>query len=1311
MSERLNVRSTSGIVALCSVSRPSGAPGRTAPPFCYYPGVHVWDDRTERMGQFHRPPRFRRAVEALEVALPSPPIAPRNQHLAPLWRVLLMTLLPALLPPIALAGATLWLGQSSTIIVTSVALASSLALAVGITTLFSRRDDAARERAEQAEYQGQLARHAERLRAIAEDGRNRLQREREVLGEWYPPATELMRRGMESAPQLWERRPGDADFLALRLGLGTRSSSLRLRAEGSGAADAITDALVTELSRLESAPVSFDLAAGSEYGLVGSAAVVAAAMPGLLLQMGVLHSPHEVKLAVFSRDLELCDAVKWLPHCRLDVGKESHVLVGRVGTEASPALRSIGQESALAASDDGIAFVVFADANDWESLPGRMERWLPTARDRMAIVHIRPSARELPPSCQASILLDGSGGRVIRRNEAGEPPTFQLEPVPVAQLREVALTLARIEVADSQARVPIPREARLTELLRLQNTSVDSVLDTWNQARRAFRLAAPIAAGPNGSTVDIDLRRDGPHGLIAGTTGSGKSELLQSLVVGLAARIPPDLLNFVLFDYKGGSAFREVAELPHVTGVVTDLNERLAARALASLRAELQRRERLIADSAPAATNIIEYQSVARATPLANLVIIIDEFHRLVTEQPEFVEQMVQIAQQGRSLGVHLLLSTQKPSGVVSDHIRANTNLRICLRVTDESDSRDVLGGADAAFIPREVPGRMYIRVGNERLKACQAGRVSGVVERPSATSRTLDSRLFLPGDGLRVARAGRLAARIIPSNNGREDDDSTADVDLVDERKELIEAIRAASTKQRLPLQPPPWQEALPPTLELPQSVADGARVVVGRLDEPELLSQRELEINLEAGHICIVGGANSGKTTALLTIATALARKWGPDEVHIYGIDFAGGGLGPLDQLPHSGGVAAQHEPARVEWVLSALRDVVGARLAAGSFASPRIVVLIDNFPSLWSMLQNADTGQGVTGDLAEVMDLGRSVGVTFAITMERADALRGNFLAMMGTRLALPVLDSDALSGFGLGKVTAAEWIPGRALILGRVVHEAQLAMPSFGGADEPAWPTRDGGPLRISPLPASVDYGALIAAGAKPMLLGLREGLQQEFRVEPGEHLTVLGTRKSGRSNALAVAMHEARRAGEATFLVANPRRAELVRSAFGDVKDDASFYAERDTELGELWQRLETVIEERFRVYAAGEEEMLRPLVIVIDDAETLDFPGMTADILQRIVLRGSDIRNSIFLAAETQALRASYPTGVIRSLLTLRSGLLLSPATMEDFELLGVRGRPVKAGPGRGYWCEGGGKHAVQVGLAKSRADARAAGQ
>src|SRR6202012_5647214 len=250
-----------------------------------------------------------------------------------------------------------------------------------------------------------------------------------------------------------------------------------------------------------------------------------------------------------------------------------------------------------------------------------------------------------------------------------------------------------------------------------------------------------------------DLRRDGPHGLIAGTTGSGKSELLQTLVASLAVANRPEAMTFGLVDYKGGSAFKDCVQLPHTVGMVTDLDAHLVERALVSLSAELTRREHTLA--AADAKDIEDYTlkqeragqpsqpRPSRLEPLPRLLIVIDEFASMVRDLPDFVTGLVNIAQRGRSLGIHLILATQRPTGAVSADIRANTNLRIALRVTDASESADVIEAPEAAHISPSPPGRGYVRLGHASLVPFQAGRVGG--RRPGASAVAGDKPWLAP--------------------------------------------------------------------------------------------------------------------------------------------------------------------------------------------------------------------------------------------------------------------------------------------------------------------------------------------------------------------------------------------------------------------------------------------------------------------------------------------------------------------------------------------------------------------------------------
>jgi hypothetical protein len=262
--------------------------------------------------------------------------------------------------------------------------------------------------------------------------------------------------------------------------------------------------------------------------------------------------------------------------------------------------------------------------------------------------------------------------------------------------RELALGLAPVRDTSAVRGGGVPDRISLLTLLGMADVDADVVAQRW---RARTELGPVPIGGAAQEPFRVDLRHDGPHALVAGTTGSGKSELLQTLIAALALAHPPERLSFLLVDYKGGAAFKECVGFPHTVGFVTDLDGHLAQRALVSLNAELRRREHLLRDSGTKDLLDMEQRAPGRAP--ASLLIVIDEFATLAKEVPEFVDGVVDVAQRGRSLGVHLLLATQRPGGVVSENIRANTNLRIALRVNEAGESSDVIGAADAAHSPR----------------------------------------------------------------------------------------------------------------------------------------------------------------------------------------------------------------------------------------------------------------------------------------------------------------------------------------------------------------------------------------------------------------------------------------------------------------------------------------------------------------------------------------------------------------------------------------------------------------------------------
>ncbi len=373
----------------------------------------------------------------------------------------------------------------------------------------------------------------------------------------------------------------------------------------------------------------------------------------------------------------------------------------------------------------------------------------------MTFICLDDEERLLPEECQAVAVFDPDSGspRVTLRTRRTAVPTAvlgDLVGLPVAT--EIARALAPLRLnRRAAADAVIPTSLRLLDALDLEPPDAGVLAARWAGTDRSTRaVIGEMAMGP----LAVDLAHDGPHGLVAGTTGSGKSELLQSLIASLAAANRPDLMNFVLIDYKGGSVFKECAELPHTVGMVTDLDGHLTERALASLAAELRRREHVLARVG--ARDIEGYWRAAgpEQPTMARLLLVIDEFAALVEELPSFVDGLVDLARRGRSLGIHLILATQRPSGVVSAAIKTNTNLRIAMRVTDAADSTDVIDSPLAARISKAVPGRGYVRVGHEELSEFQAARIGG--RRPLGGGRPIElHERALGGPGAAAPGAG----------------------------------------------------------------------------------------------------------------------------------------------------------------------------------------------------------------------------------------------------------------------------------------------------------------------------------------------------------------------------------------------------------------------------------------------------------------------------------------------------------------------------------------------------------------------------
>ena len=474
----------------------------------------------------------------------------------------------------------------------------------------------------------------------------------------------------------------------------------------------------------------------------------------------------------------------------------------------------------------------------------------------------------------------------------------------------------------------LPRSVSLVTLLSHELVeSGDAVVDRWRQnasihdrtpgapvkARRAGTLRAIIgSAGVD--AMHLDLRSQGPHALVGGTTGAGKSEFLQAWVLGMAAEYSPDRVSFLFVDYKGGSAFADCVILPHCVGLVTDLSPHLVRRALTSLRAELHFREHLL--NRKKAKDLLELEKRGDPDSPPALVLVIDEFAALASEVPEFVDGVVDIAQRGRSLGIHLIMATQRPAGVIKDNLRANTPLRIALRMADESDSSDVIGTKDAAHFDPRIPGRGIAKTGPGHLQQFQSGYAGGW------TSREPDR----PGISVSELRFGGEAPWEEPRGAVVEELRGLGPTD----QQRLVARIVEASAQADIPAPRRPWLDEMAAAYDLSKlRQRTDSELLIGVSDVPQVQEQRSVYFYPDVdGHLAIYGTGGAGKSATLRTLACAAAITPRGGPVHVYGLDFGARSLRMLEALPHVGSIISGDDTERIVRLFRMLQGMLEDR-----------------------------------------------------------------------------------------------------------------------------------------------------------------------------------------------------------------------------------------------------------------------------------------------------------------------------------------------------------------------------------------------
>lgn len=1114
--------------------------------------------------EFNRSPRVVSRFELQKFEAPKPPALPEPARFPVI----------SMLAPLVM-GVVLFAVTRSMLAVLFIALSPLLMLGMYVDTTLQARK----------KYRQDCGRFAESLSALADDLTARQKVERAVRLAEAPALDQVVKAAHRLEPLLWTHRPEHSGFLTVRLGLGDAPSRCRIQLPDGGSTEARfvgqLSALRREFETVKDVPIVADLRECGALGISGSRGVVDGVARGIIMQLVGLHSPVDLTLTAFSSHQSRAswEWLEWLPH----TGSVHSPLSGNHLTDSMNGGQALLSrlEDLVKARTQGISSsgepdfgAIDGDIHQGASTPVMIpavvvlvEDSAPIDRSRLTrlaehgaavgvhVVWVANHVSGLPAACRTFVMIDNeSEGATVGQVRHGQhifPVTA--DNIAAADARQVALLMAPL--VDAGAAVAdvtdLPRSVSYLTLAGARvATDPNAVAQEWatNDPIRVGNRTGASAAQPGtlralvGSTgaqpFHLDLREHGPHALVGGTTGSGKSEFLQSWIMGMAAAHSPDRVNFLLVDYKGGTAFADCVELPHTVGLVTDLSPHLVRRALTSLGAEIRRREELL--NRKRAKDLISLEQAGDPETPPSLVIIVDEFAALATEMPEFVDGVIDVAQRGRSLGLHLVLATQRPAGVIRGNLKANTNLRIALRLNDIEDSVDVIDDPLAAQFPPEIPGRAVARTGPGRLTTFQAAYVGGRTgDQPEQT--TIDVTEFVFGRS-RPWREPRLAA---------ETRQSSGPTDIA----RTVTAIRAAT--QQLRIAPPrrPWLPPLQPVYaleELPASPG-GVSLTFGVSDIPSRQAQPLVEFSPDdEGNIAVIGTGGSGKSTALrsLAISAALGPALGP--AHIYGLDFASGSLRMLEPLPNVAAVAVADDEERIGRILRRIRDLLDDRSRRFSAVSastlteyrqladadePRILLILDGIGPFRDKYETFSS-TSLFGILNQIASDGRAFGIHLILSADRPSAIPPSLASSIQRRLILRLASEEDYAVAGIPADILSVTSPqGRGVLTGSEVQVAVLGGDPNVAVQDRAIGTladkmkRQGftPPAPVETLSEHIDLDALpVSTADHRPVIGIEDASLQPIGIPQSGLFTVAGAHGGGRSTALLTLAHAVRR---------------------------------------------------------------------------------------------------------------------------------------------------------------------------------------
>lgn len=937
------------------------------------------DDQIESI--FFRSPRFKRDIHTYQLELDAPPGKGSEEETPAILTIgpaMTMAMSSVVTATFSVAN-NLSAGGSISSTIPTLAMSSTMLLGSLLWPTLSRRYSKKKQEKDEKIRKKKYYAYLEKVRAELE---NQSEIQAEILRENYVSLPSCVERIEKQQRNLWERMPEHGDFLDVRIGTGNLPLDINFgfREEGfSVEEDELKDAmnlLGREPREVKEVPIPHSLVESFITGVTGERKETDLFVRNMILQLVSLHSYMDLKI-VFLYDEEEEDKwgwVRWLPHVWDDSQSIRFVASNmdelKVVTAHLEQLINQLTEGSSTATMSPTRYVIVSTDRELGKKAEMMNQILEMNQYLgFSLVLEYNDLRFLPKECNTVIEVNGKESKVFNRHDiSGWSQPFYPEYHADISADDVAVMLSNIKLDQADKAFALPTTMTFLEMFQVEKIEHLNPLERWKNNNPVNSLQAPIGITTRGDYFNLDLHEKyhGPHGLIAGMTGSGKSELIMTYILSLALNYHPNEVAFILIDYKGGGMANAFTHLPHLAGTITNLDGAAITRSLVSIESELKRRQAIFSSASEQVDisniDIYKYQKLYREgivkEPLQHLFIISDEFAELKTQQPEFMEQLVSAARIGRSLGVHLILATQKPSGVVDDQIWSNSRFRISLKVQDEADSNDVLKKPVAAALVEA--GRFYVQVGFDEIFELGQSAWAGAPYLPDGnTLETVDDKVVF------IDKLGRPVREFSPSQ--MQEKEVTREANPPKQLDEITKYLATLAKEEGIKVRSL-WLEPIEPVIyvqALEEKYAYQAEEftllpVIGEYDNPAKQSQALLTFDIAgSGNTILYGAAGSGKSIFLVTLVHSLLKDHTAEEVNIYILDFESETLRCFIDAPQVGDVAFLSEEEKVNNLFRMLSDLLEERKklyvdSGGSYESylesgetaPRVVLILHNY-----------------------------------------------------------------------------------------------------------------------------------------------------------------------------------------------------------------------------------------------------------------------------------------------------------------------------------------------------------------------------